>query len=369
MKNLFEHTTIKGMKLKNRFFKPASWEGRATEGHMTDELFQIYEEFAKGGVGTIITSYAHVEKDEQPNPYMLGIYDDSFIPEYKKLTDMVHSHGTNIIMQIVYGGSMTNLTPPSPVIWGPSVVKNEKTGIVPVEMTKEDISHLIKSHGKAAGRVKQAGFDGVEIHAAHGYLLSQFLCPHYNIRTDEYGGSIENRARIILQIYDEIRKTVGDDFPIFIKINSEDFIEDGLTSEESIIVSKMLEKAGIDGIEVSGGDASTLSVMENNLGPQRTEVALSKDRESYFREHAERLAQAVSIPVILTGGNRHIEVMEEILSSTNIAYFALARPIISEPDLINRWAKGDNKAPKCVSCNKCYSLNGRGCIFNQKNSG
>jgi 2,4-dienoyl-CoA reductase-like NADH-dependent reductase (Old Yellow Enzyme family) len=357
------------MKLKNRFFKAAVWEELATEdGHMTDELFQVYEEIAKGGVGTIFTGYAYVEKDEHPNPGMMGIYDDSFITEYKKLTDMAHSHGANIIMQIVYGGSMTHLVPPSPVIWGPSAVKNELTGIVPVEMSKEDILYLIKSYGKAAGRVKQAGFDGVELHAAHGYLLSQFLCPHYNTRTDEYGGNIENRARIILEIYDEIRKTVGDDFPVFIKINSEDFIDDGLTSEESITVSKMLEKAGIDGIEVSGGNESAPSVVENNLGPARRKVVLSKDRESYFREHAARLAKAVSIPVVLTGGNRHIEVMEDILSSTNIAYFALGRPMISEPNLINIWAKGEYKVPKCVSCNQCYKLYGRRCIFNSNNS-
>ena len=367
MKNLFECTTIRNMELKNRFFKAAVWEELATEdGHMTDELFQVYEEIAKGGVSTIFTGYAYVEKDEQPNPGMMGIYDDSFIPEYRKLTDMAHSHGTNIIMQIVYGGSMTHLVPPSLIIWGPSAVKNELTGIVPMEMSKDDISHLIKSYGKAAGRVKQAGFDGVELHAAHGYLLSQFLSPHYNTRTDEYGGSIENRSRIILEIYDEVRKVVEDEFPIFIKINAEDFIADGLTSEESIIVSKKLEEVGIDGIEVSGGNESAPGVLENNLGPARTKVVLSKERESYFSEHAVRLAQAVSVPIILTGGNRHIKVMEEILGNTNIAYFALGRPMISEPNLINIWEKGDYKSPRCVSCNQCYKLYGRRCIFNQK---
>jgi 2,4-dienoyl-CoA reductase-like NADH-dependent reductase (Old Yellow Enzyme family) len=130
----------------------------------------------------------------------------------------------------------------------------------------------------------------------------------------------------------------------------------------------MLEKAGIDGIEVSGGNESAPSVVENNLGPARTKVVLSKDRESYFREHAARLAKAVSIPVILTGGNRHIEVMEEILSNTKIAYFALGRPMISETNLINIWAKGEHKVPKCVSCNKCYKFYGRRCIFNSNNS-
>ena len=367
MKDLFEVTTIKNMELKNRFFKAATWEELATEeGHMTDELLQVYEEIAKGGVGTIFTGYAYVKEDEKPNPGMMGIYDDGFILEYKRFTDKIHRYGANIIMQVVYGGSMTHLVPPSTNIWGPSAVKNELTGIVPTEMSKEDILHLVKLYGEAAGRIKKAGFDGVELHAAHGYLLSQFLCPHYNVRKDKYGGSIKNRARIILEIYKEIRKTVGDDFPVFIKINSEDFMKDGLTSDESIIVCKMLEEAGIDGIEVSGGNESSLSVMEKNLGPARGKVVVSKDRESYFKDHAERLAQAISIPVILTGGNRHIEVMKEILESTNIAYFALGRPMISEPDLINIWANGEQRSPRCVSCNKCYKLHGRRCIFNQK---
>lgn len=367
MKKLFETTKIKNMQLKNRFFKAAVWEELATEdGHMTDELYQVYEDLAKGGIGTIITGYAYVNKDEHPNPRMMGIYDDSFIPEYKKLTNMIHSHDVNVIMQIVYGGSMTHLNPPSNVIWAPSAIKNELTGITPIEMSKENILELINLFGMAAERAKKAGFDGVELHAAHGYLLSQFLSPEYNTRTDEYGGSIENRNRIIVEILNEVRKKVGEEFPILIKLNSEDFTDKGLTSEESIIVSKMLEEAGIDGIEVSGGNESTPSVLQNNLGPARSKIIQSIDRESYFKDHAKRLEEAISIPVILTGGNRHFEVMEQILNDSNISYFALGRPMISEPDLINRWFGGDMEPPKCVSCNQCYKTYGKRCILNLK---
>lgn len=309
-----------------------------------------------------------VEKIEQPAPNMMGIYDDSFIPEYKKLTDMVHSHEANIIMQITYGGTRSHLDSPSPIIFGASPIKNEVTGIMPVEISKDEIKHLVKSFGKAAERVKESSFDAVEIHAAHVYFLSQFLCPHYNVRTDEYGGSIENRARIILEIYDEIRKTVGNDYPILIKINSEDFMEDGLTSEESIIVSKMLKKAGIDAIEVTGGNDSSLYVVENNLDAVRKKIAFSKDKQSYFKNHATKLAKDVSIPVILTGGNRNIDLINEILNSTNIEFFGLCRTLISEPDLINKWASGDYKEPKCVSCNQCFNTHGKRCILNQKNS-
>jgi 2,4-dienoyl-CoA reductase-like NADH-dependent reductase (Old Yellow Enzyme family) len=365
MKNCFDKTNIKNMNMKNRLLRGGTWEELADDkGHMTSELFNIYQELAEGGVGTIITGYAIVTKDEQPNPGMMGIYDDSFIAEYKEVTDMVHSYEANIIMQIVYGGSQTNMNPPSKLIWGPSAIRNEISGIVPTEMTREDIKTLVKVYGDAALRVKKAGFDGVEMHAAHGYLLSQFLCPHYNKRTDEYGGSIENRGKIIFEVYEEIRKKVGDDFPIFIKINAKDFIEDGLTSVESIIISKRLSELGIDAIEISGGNESNQSVIDNNLGPARNKVNIGKDRESYFKEHAAKLAEEVDVPVILIGGNRHLDVMEDILNNTQIKYFSLARPLISEPDLINRWASGDTKKPKCISCNQCFKTPGKRCIFN-----
>jgi len=367
MKSFFDQTKIKNMNMKNRFLRGGLWEQLADDrGHMTSELFNIYKELAQGGVGTIITGYTFVTKDEQPNPGMMGIYDDSFIEEYKEITDIVHSYETNIIMQIVYGGSQTNMNPTGKLIWGPSAVKNEISQVISTQMTKEDIKTLVKAYGDAALRVKKSGFDGVEMHAAHGYLLSQFLCPHYNRRTDEYGGSIENRGRIIFEIYDEIRNRVGDDFPIFIKINSKDFIQDGLTSEESIIVSKKLAKLGIDAIEISGGNESTQSVLDNNLGPVRNKVNFGKDRESYFKVHAAKLAEEVDIPVILIGGNRHLDVMEDILNNTKIKYFSLARPLTSEPALINRWESGDTQKPRCISCNQCFKTLGKRCIFNIK---
>jgi len=365
MKKLFEETHIKDMTLKNRFIKAAVWEELATDdGHLTDDLLKIYEDLAKGGIGTIITGYTYVHKDEQPNPKMMGIYDDSFIDEYKDLVDLVHSQGSNIILQLVYGGSQSHLKPPSKEIWGPSAIENELTGITPKEMTTVDMENLIQLYVKAAHRAKTAGFDGIQLHAAHGYMMSQFLCPYYNRRRDAYGGSLENRARLLIDLIKAVRHEVGENYPILIKINSDDYMTDGLTSEESKEVSKMLETAGVDAIEVSGGNESTKTVLENNLGPARRKVAQSKANESYFKDHAKRLAEAVSIPVILTGGNRHISVMQDILSSTGIEYFALGRPMIAEPDLVNQWSKDMAHSPKCVSCNGCYHTPGKRCVFN-----
>lgn len=367
MKSLFEKTTLKNIDMKNRFIRAAFWENLADDkGHMTPELFKVYEELAEGGVSTIITSYAFVTKDEQPNPGMMGIYDDSFIAEYKELTDMVHKNNANIIMQLAYGGSQTGLTPPSKVILGPSAIENEVSKVTPKEATKEDLKFLVKSYVDAAIRVKKAGFDGVQLHVAHGYLLNQFLCPHYNQRTDEYGGSIENRARVIFEIYEEMRKAVGNDYPILLKINSEDCMEDGLTCEDSLYVSKKLAELGIDAIEVSGGTASDINVLNNNLSFARAKIATGKDKESYFKEYATKLAEEVDVPVILVGGNRHLDVMEDLLNNTKIEYFSLGRPLTCEPDLINRWVSGDTSKPKCASCNKCFSTPGNRCIFNIK---
>jgi len=366
MKNLFNSTTIKKMELKNRFFRAATWEGLATEsGHMTEKLSAIYEELAKGGIGTIITGYANICQEEQANPFMLGIYEDSFIPEYKIFTESIHRYGANIIMQIAYGGTMTSMEVPNHTVFGPSIVKNEITEIIPKEMSKEDISYLVKMHGNAAKRVKLAGFDGVEIHAAHGYLVSQFLSPHYNQRNDEYGGSIENRARLLVEIIREVRKNLGDEFPIIVKLNTQDFIPDGMTSEESLFVAKMLENIGVDAIELSGGDGSSRMVRENNLTPSRTKVAVAKENESYFKEHGKNLSNTVSIPVILTGGNRSLDIMDGLLNENGISYFGMARPLICEPNLIKKWEKDTSSTAKCVSCNQCFNTIGKRCILNK----
>ncbi|MEG0297275.1 MAG: NADH:flavin oxidoreductase [Clostridium sp.] len=366
MKTLFDKTKLLNMEMKNRFIRGALWEDLADEkGHMTPELSNIYEELAKGGVGTIITGYSFVTEDEQPNPGMMGIYDDSFIPEYREFTDKIHSLGSNIIMQIVYGGFMTKFNVGERTIWGPSTIQNEATGTWAKEMAKEEIKSLVNDYAKAARRIKESGFDGVEIHGGHGYLLSQFLSPYYNKREDEYGGSIENRGRIIFEIFEAMREAVGKDFPILIKLNSADYVkEGGLTQDDSLYVAKKLADLGIDAIEVTGGNESIKEVRDNNLGAARTKVVISKERESYFKDYATKLSNIVDIPVILIGGNRHLDVMEELLNNTNIEYFTLSRPLTAEPDLINRWVSGDRTKPKCLSCNQCYKTPGKRCILN-----
>lgn len=360
---IFDKTYIGNMTLKNRLWRSATWLGLATEdGHLTPEIIERYRELAEGGVGTIITGLSIVMKEEQPYPKMLSIYSDDFIPEYKEFTDMIHSYGANIIMQMGYGGSTTSIPDDERIIWGPSSVMNPSSGIVPVEMTKENIKELVIAMGKAAERAKKAGFDGVQIHAAHGYLLTQFLSPYFNTRTDEYGGSIENRARIIFEILESMKKHAGDDFPVFIKMHSDDQWGDkGLSEKESLWVAKELEKKGISGIEFSGGNIDP----ESGNSPSHRKL-FKVEKQSYFKEATSRIASELKIPVILVGGNRNTKVMEGILNNSNISYFALSRPLHSEPDLPNKWRENTEHKTRCVSCNNCWTENGNYCILDRK---
>ncbi len=347
---LFEEMEIGSMRAKNRLVRAATYEALATaDGHTTPELLAIYRELASGGVGTVIAGYAYVTADEQPNPNMLGLYDDSFVAEYRELVEAVHSRGANIVSQIVYGGSASRLDPPSKRILGPSAIANPKTGIVPLEATKRDIETLVAAFAAAARRAREAGFDGVELHGAHGYLLSQFLSPLLNRRIDEYGGSVENRARIIVEAIEAIRREVGLDYPILVKLNSSDGVEGGLSEDESVAAAKLLAAAGASAIEVSGA--------------WRACRAKDFGGEPYFGRYAKRLAREIEIPVLLTGGNCRPEIMERMVREDGIAGFGLCRPLICEPDLPHRWATDPAYAPRCVFCNGCSSSPGHRCVL------
>lgn len=364
MENLFDKTELNGLELKNRFIRSSLWMKMANEkGYPTKEVYKTYKELAQGGVGMIFTGYAFVMKEGKANPGMLGIYDDSFIPEYQKLTDIVHENGSKIALQIAYGGSQSyDEKATEREIWGPSAVENRVTGITPKKMTKEDIKTLVSSFGDAAVRAKEADFDAVQIHGAHGYLLSQFLTPYYNRREDEYGGSIENRARILCEVYNEVRDRVGEEYPILIKLNFDDFMDggEGLTFAEAKTVFKRLDQLGVDAFEVSAVNESS----GKGIAPARTKLN-SKDKESYFKEPTAEIAKEVEAPLILMGGNRTPKIMEDILNNTEIKYFSLARPLLAEPDLINQWADNLEFEPKCVNCNQCPSGEVVSCILNK----
>lgn len=359
---LFQPITIGSMVCKNRILRSATWEALSDrDGYMSEKQYAIYRELAKNGVGLICTGYARVCKEEYPNAGMMGIYDDSLIPQYQKLTDMVHQYGAAVMMQIAYGGTKTTYETEGRTIFAPGAIPERSTGLAGAPMTVSDIRDLVERYGDAAERVKKAGFDAVEIHGGHSYLLNQFLSPYYNDRKDAYGGSPENRYRIVDEIIKAIRKKVGGGYPIAIKITCSDFFENGLSFRETLDICKMLERSGIDMIEVSGNIHGKAQKMTGQVFDGHT-----IRKGGYFYEYAREIAEAVSVPVYVTGGFSDPAIMEQYLKESAVKGFGLSRALLCEPDLVGRWLAGDTTAAKCLHCSKCRTPEGNYCTVFRK---
>ncbi len=350
MPKLFEPTALQGLELPNRFIRAATWEGLAAEdGTCTPELVDLMVELAAGQTGLLITGHAYVSPDGQATNRQLGIDRDRRIEPLRAMTSAVHREGGRILAQLAHGGlraeaKFSGLTP-----MGPSAGEGllETPGRA---MTVADINQVVADFGRAAGRARAAGFDGVQIHAAHGYLLSQFLSPAFNRRSDDYGGDIQNRARILLEVLQSIRQVVGHHFPVFAKLNSEDFIERGLTPEDALQVGLLLDRAGIDAVEISGG-----TMESGSLIPFRKEITFERD-QAYFRRAAKTLKARVKAPVILVGGIRSYLLAERLVAEKVADYISLCRPLIREPRLVRRWQSGDLRKATCISCNGCLAV-------------
>ena len=347
---LFEATSINGMNLANRFVRSGTWEGLADKGCVTKKLTGMMVELARGEVGLIISGYAFVRPEGQSTPGQMAVYANQFLPGMRDMAAAVHSAGGKIALQLVHGGCNAKSSLTGLELVGPSEV--QKGGQIACRSAgRKEITAIVTAFAYAAGRAKEAGFDAIQIHAAHGFLLSQFLSPAFNKRTDEYGGSLENRARFLLEVVRSIRREVGKQYPILVKLNSEDFLEGGLTRDESIQVSGMLAKGSVDAIELSGGTGAS----PFNLIPPRPVSLSTPDKEVYYREAAKAYKQNVSIPLILVGGIRSYEVAERLVRDGMTDYISLSRPLICEPGLVKRWREGDRRKSDCVSDNACFA--------------
>ena len=380
MSVLFEKTNIKSLELKNRLVRSATHEGMSDEnGFPTDALFKLYERLAKGGVGLIITGYAFVTRDgNSPFYRMQGIDRDEHIPKYQELVEHVHQNGSKIAMQIAHCGRQTTEVAVGTQPIAPSAVKEKSLFVKPREMTEEDIERIIEAFAQAARRVKESRFDAVQLHAAHGYLLNQFLCPHTNRRKDGWGGSIENRMRFVQEIYNRCRKQVGDDYPILIKINAYDNMKKGLKLEESVLMAQMMDDMGIDGIEVSCG------IAEDGFSTFRGEIPIDVILDEWYmyqelnpvmrfilRKFGEKimkvppLTQAFNLnaaraikekvkkPVFLVGGLSEPEVMEKIVEEGDADYISLCRALIADPKFPEKIQQGSLEPSRCIHCNLC----------------
>jgi 2,4-dienoyl-CoA reductase-like NADH-dependent reductase (Old Yellow Enzyme family) len=351
MSVLFETTKIGNMELANRFVRSATNMSMAAEdGSPTSALIDAIRRLAEGEVGLIITGFAYVTKGGQVVPGMLGCHGDHLLPGMKQLTAAAHESGSRIALQMEHGGIFSAIGNPDltgePAL-GPSPMPTEQ-GALGREATKNEIADIVSGFAAAAARAQKAGFDAVQVHAAHGFLLSQFLSPFFNKRTDEYGGVVENRARLLMEVVVAVRDAMKAGLPILVKINSEDRLEGGFTNEDMLEVCSMLENAGVDAIELSGGTA--LGVIINN--PEIT-YSPTKNTSVYWRQAAEDYKRRVKVPLILVGGIRTYEGAEELVESEVADYIALCRPLIREPDLVARWRKGDRRKADCISDNGC----------------
>ena len=392
---VFSTGKIGNMTIKNRLVKSATYENGATmNGEVTTALLNFYTDLAKGGTGMIITGAAAIYPENISMKRVIGAYDDRFIPGLKDLTKTVHKadEDCKFILQLFHPGrqvataeSSAHLGPYFPpalleymgkhpeileaeddaneaLATAPSAVFDSLLKQTPRELTIEEIEQIVNAFVDGISRAQQSGFDGVQLHAAHGWLLSSFLSPHTNKRKDRYGGSHENRIRMIKEIYEKSRKKVENDFPIMIKMDTTDFFPDGITLNECVKIASDFSELGFDAVEASGGGWESLTLGENDLGskpfmiPEARINIDTKDKEGYFLEGAAAIKKQIASPVILVGGIRSFSKAEELLTQKQVDFISMARPFICQPDLPRIWLSGGPDKAKCISCNACFPL-------------
>lgn len=334
-KTLFDEIRVGPLLLKNRLVRSATWEAMADRaGQPTPRLTELYRELAVGGIGLIITGATTITHYATRLPGMLAIPDNTYIPALRAMTTAIHDAGAPVALQLAFTGRFGK-------VWEPGTPG------------KDEIEHIIWEFGEAARRAQEAGFDGVQVHAAHGYFLSRFLNVQKNRRTDRFGGEVRGRERILLEICDEIRKGTGRAFPLLFKINCSDFEQDDGVWDTCRAACMHLAEHGADAIEISGG------VSGGPFPPPGLAYG-----ESVFRDYAAEIARSVGIPVFLVGLNRDPAVLGTILSTTEIAGFSFSRPLLRQPDLPELWHKNPQVPAECTNCNACREqTEGNTCPF------
>jgi 2,4-dienoyl-CoA reductase-like NADH-dependent reductase (Old Yellow Enzyme family) len=342
---LFTPYDLGTLTLPNRLVRSATAEILADEeGRPMPRLKSLYRELARGGVGLIITGHMYVHPSGKAHAGMAGIYSDDLVPALAELADVVHAEGGRVAVQINHGGLQCSRRVVSDRL-APSDADSPLLRGSGRETTPDEIEMLIDAYSQAARRVKEAGFDAVQIHGAHGYLVGQFLSPFVNRRTDKWGGDLEGRMRFLRGVCHAVRQQVGCDFPVFIKLGMADAVEGGLTLEHGLQVVAALEGMDLDAVEISGGAGKGYN---SRLGVRPGE------NEGYFRSFARTAKQATQLPCILVGGLRSRSVMEDVLTSEHADAVAVCRPLIREPDWPRSMRSGSIPVASCISCNLCW---------------
>ncbi|MHB8909681.1 MAG: oxidoreductase [Syntrophales bacterium] len=363
---LFRPGRINLLEMKNRIVMAAVGSSLADDdGYVTNRAIDYYVERARGGVGLIIVKLTSVIENARGSRHHLAAYDDKFIPRLGDLARAVKNHGARVALQLGHHGNNAShprrqqgFRPGEQVVVGPSPVAYVETGVVPRELTRPEIRELVGAFAAASLRAREAGFDAVEFHGAHGKLISQFLSPYYNRRTDEYGGNVANRARFGAEILAAARRRVGPDFPLIMRMDGWDGYEGGFSLEEALATAPLFVEAGADALHVSAGASE----------------ATHRQFLTYMQEPgalvhlAEAVKQVVSVPVITVGKLGDPRLAEEVLKRGKADFIAMARPLLADPSLANKAQEGHpDEIRSCISCNNCVgsgSYKGWSCTVN-----
>lgn len=379
MSILFTPQNIGDIEVKNRFVHSATYEGMAdASGIVTDQLLKRYRTIAKGGVGIIIPGYMYVHPLGRAYKYPIGIHNDETIPGLRNLVDIVHQEGSKIFFQLNHAGRQTCKDNIGQIPMAPSDSGRDPVYFFkPKVMNEEEIDEAIKAYGAAAGRAADAKADGVQIHAAHGYLINQFLSPFFNRREDTWGGSDENRFRFLKQVVAEIRKNIPKSMPVLVKLNTCDYTpKEGITHSIATKYAEWLAELGIDMLEVSCGTSvysymnmcrgevpvkelvQSLPMWKRPLGKLMIGNLKGKyDLEEGYNIEAAKMIKPVigDIPLCLVGGMRTKAKMEKVVAEGYAEFISMSRPFIREPFIVNKFKEGKKDVVSCVSCNKCLA--------------
>jgi len=348
MSLLFTPGQIGSLTLPNRLVRSATAEHLAddADGRPRPQLRRLYQELTRGGVGLIITGHMYVHPSGKAHSEMTGIYSDELVPGLTELVDTVHREGGFIAAQINHGGMQCSPVGVPEAI-APSTVSAPFLEQPAREMTPDEIQALIQAYAQAARRAQEAGFDAIQVHAAHGYLISQFLSPFANRRTDEWGGDTQGRMHFLRAVCQAVREQVGPDYPLFVKLGMLDGVEGGLAPEEAVEIVAALEGMGLDGLEISGGIGGGRRYLNVRPG------VVSGVDEAYFRPLVQMARPATRLPILMVGGLRSRLIIEEVLAAGEADFISLCRPFICEPDLPHRLQAGQREAA-CISANYCW---------------
>lgn len=373
----FTPVRIGSLTLENRFVHSATYECMAaTSGEVTDGLVQRYRTLARGDIGLVIPGHLYVHPSGRAAKHQAGIHDDAMIPGLNRIATAVHERGGKVAFQLAHAGLQTHDALVGGTTRAPSPnVRSPMTFQKPRDLTGAEIHGIIDAFAAAAVRAAEAGADAVQLHAAHGYLLSEFLSPFFNRRRDDWGGSPENRFRLLGEVLQAVRKRLPPGTPVLVKMNGNDFTpRPGITPELAAVYAGRLADLGVDALEVSCGTFFTFHTMRGQVPAAEisrafarwlrplARVLLGRLRnpcrfvEAYNLEAARVIRPSLKgIPLLLVGGLRNLSSIERILERGDADLVSLCRPLIREPLLIRRFREGTARQPTCISCNRCFA--------------